>query len=349
VTPPPAGDWQFNPLDLAGYSYIPAALGGVLGALSAFGKDPVFDRHGTDHFWRDHYREQFAGAYEDARTDPYRGDYFRNANRAHLTATNAMLENSANLRARQAMNTGMMFGGGYSRDLAAMAPGFYAQQAGNLRTGYDIRDRDIQMENAFVGHNTDRQQDLFQFEVANRTHSDYNRGFNLLGKLGGGLASGAAAADNLYANLWNRDVMRDLYSQNYGSYEFVPNANDNGKSNAAGADAVGGNADGASYYGPPHLAAMGPAPGSAKPKPIESAWNMFLPNFGQVPNESYLPRDEYVTLPKGTFSAPQTLPPAARLFTPEDAAAPFSSRRRFAFNNPYGRSWLSGAWMSGGF
>lgn len=337
---PSMGDWTFNPMDLPGYSMLPGVLGGLAGAAGAFAKDPVFDRHGTDHYWRDHYREQFAGAYEDARTDPYRGDYFRNANRAHLTATNATLENSANLRARQAMNTGMMFGGGYSRDLASMAPGFYAQQAGNLATGYNIRDRNIQMENQFVGHNTDQQQQLFEFEVAQGTHSDYNRGLNLANKVAGGLTQGATMADALYNTMWSRGVNRDLLANEYGQWSEnappvpeveIPNPN--------------GEGDLPYDYG---LAPMtSGSAGAAGPMPIGQSWNAqgwFTPQGTSGPGPSGPTPPMAMT--------PTAVTPAARgsLFNwgtgtlSPNYAGPLgrqTPRRPSLFNNPYGRSWLA--------
>lgn len=332
----PTGGGTTAPGD-GSYSFMPAALGGVLGGLSALGKDPVFDRHGTDHFWRDHYKEQFAGAYEDARTDPYEGDFFRNANRSHLTATNAMLENSANLRGRQAMNTGMMYGGGYSRDLASMAPGFYAQQAGNLAKGYDIRDRNIQMENGFVGHNTDKQQDLFQFEVANGTHSEYNKGFNLLGKIGGSMMAGAAGADNMYASLRDRSTMADLYAQG-----------GNGAGEAAGT--------GTDTPGPVTPAPVTPNTIPSGLKPIEDSWNasgwfdfpQAAKHTGVMANTDIDENGNRVMY--GGLEPPRPIgqPTAGQPFDASISAPlavdPFGTKkkRKSLFNNPWGRSPLFG-------
>ncbi|MBE0645666.1 MAG: hypothetical protein IH600_16420 [Bacteroidetes bacterium] len=306
-------------MDLAPYSMVPGMIGGLAGAVGAFAKDPEFDRHGTDHFWRDHYKEQFAGAYEDARTDPYRGNFFRNANRSHLTATNAMLENSANLRARQANNTGMMFGGGYSRDLASMAPGFYAQQAGNLAQGYAIRDRNIQAENAFVGHNTDAQQDLFVKEVQMGTHRDYNKGLNLVNKVAGGAVEGASLADGLYNTMWTRGVNRDLLANEYGQWTEnappvpdVPITDPNGE-------------DGLPYdYGLPPIASQNATVGrrtlGLQPTP-EEAW---------APGGQFA-RGGMFNWGSGTLS-PSYSGPIRPNVTP---------RMKSMFNNPYRRSPLT--------
>jgi hypothetical protein len=211
---------KFTPGDVPGYSYLPAALGGAMGLIGAFAKDPEFNRHETSQFWRDDFKREFEGISEDARTDPYQGDFFRNANRAAQTATNTMLGENANMQARQAAVTGNMFGGGTERALAKAAPGFYANQGNLLSRGYQIRDNAARMENRYTNHNTDQQQQLFEFEVAQGTHPAYSRGLNLVNKAMGGALAGASAFDDLYANMWERDVMGDLYAKWLGKYDF---------------------------------------------------------------------------------------------------------------------------------
>lgn len=210
--------FDFNPMDVTPYSWIPAAAGGAAGLISAFGKDPKFYRPKVMDEWRHEFRDRFQDIAKDAQVDPFQGDYFLDANRAHQTSTNLMLEQSADLRARQGMNTGAIYGGGYSHDLGSMAAGFYGQQAGNLATGYNIRDRAANMENQYVLHNTDQDQQHFQWEVETGTHQDYQTGLNQIGKALGAAASGASLMDNLYANIWSRGVNADLLAQQNGTW-----------------------------------------------------------------------------------------------------------------------------------
>lgn len=212
-----------NPLEfikgeLPGLNWLPLALG-PLSMLGALGKDPVFDRMQTSRDWRGEFKREFEGVSEDARTDPYQGKFFRNANRAALTSTNIMLQNNAQTMEKQRLAGGQLFAGGNERALAGMAPGFYANQGNLLAEGYNIRDRAVNTENQFVNLNTDRQQELFQFEVAQGTHSAYNRGMNLFNRaLGAGMA-GLGKGLDVTGSLFDLTTKKAMLEDSMGHYE----------------------------------------------------------------------------------------------------------------------------------
>lgn len=203
---------------LPGLNWLPMALA-PLSALGALGQDPVFNRHETSQFWRDDFKKEFAGISKDARTDPYQGSFFRNANRAALTSTNVMLANNAAVTEKQRLSGGQVFAGGTSRAIGDAAAGFYANQGNLLSRAYSIRDQAAMQENQYVNHNTDKNQELFQFEVAQGTHSAYNRGMNLFNRALSGAMAGAGAGLSMTGKLFDLTTQKAMAEQSLGHYE----------------------------------------------------------------------------------------------------------------------------------
>lgn len=234
TTPPPGGNppgptgggeggvaydpatWDKNPLQLPGFN-VPwlAALPGLVGAL---GKDPEFNRMETSHNWRADFQREFEGVSKDARDDPYYGSFFRNANRAAQTATNTMIQADAAKQEAQRQSGGQMFVGGTQRAVAGAAPGFYANQGNLLSRGYDIRNEAANMENRYTNENTNQQQQLFEFEVAQGTHPVYNRGLNLVNRaLSGAMGSFGAGLD-IAGKMYDYDLNKALLEKQYTDY-----------------------------------------------------------------------------------------------------------------------------------
>jgi len=212
---------EFVPGSLPGVSMIPGLLGMGAGILGGLGTEPRFNRMEEMRRWDKEQGNRYKGIWKDSETNPYEGDFFRNAQRTMVTGTNAMIEQDAQKQAMQAAAAGgTVFAGGNQRALAAMAPSFYQQTGANLSRGYDIRNQAANFRENTIYNNTNYEWEQWQDDYQNGRLPEQNRGINLVNKVVASGLEGYQLGKSMAADDFELNAKKKMYEQGLGRYEF---------------------------------------------------------------------------------------------------------------------------------
>jgi hypothetical protein len=204
---------------LPGLDFLPGALGAGLGMLNAITPEPQFDRWKTMQDWDKRGESQYKGIWGDSKTDPYQGNFFRNAQRTMTTGTNAMIEQNAAKTEQQRLSGGQVFAGGNQAAIAASAPSFYQQTGRNLETGYDIRNKAADFRKEFNNTNTNADYINWEEDYKAGRLQEQNRGLALVaGKVIPAAMSGFGQGMDLSAKWNDMEMNRKLMERGLATW-----------------------------------------------------------------------------------------------------------------------------------